>query len=139
MVKVKAHASMQDVTDGRITVWERRANNAIDRYAKEGAKCHRVPEEVLLEMKAYHLLAKQAGRWAGEAHVAAEKIRRAQLAAAGPQPKKRPRCRKRALSMPRKRKRITREHFEEPPGRLCPPPPHRQYVNPMTLFGHRLF
>ena len=74
MVKVKAHTTLQDVAEGRITAWERRANGEIDGLAKKGAQVHKVPASVLLEIKAFNSLAMQAARWAGEAHVAAEKF-----------------------------------------------------------------
>ena len=60
---------MQDVDAGRATMWERAGNSLADGFAKKGASAHAVPDQVAAEFVGLASLAKQASRWAAEAHV----------------------------------------------------------------------
>ncbi len=68
--KTKAHTTVEDVDRGITTHWERKANAAADKYAKQGASLHAVPEPDRWLWYALDLIAKEAARWAGslEAH-----------------------------------------------------------------------
>ena len=47
VIKVKAHTTEEDVTNGLITVVERRANHLVDVLAKRGAGLIWLPKEVV--------------------------------------------------------------------------------------------
>ena len=134
MRKVKAHASMMDVHNGLITHWERRGNHGIDAYAKEGASYHRVPQEDFDQMAAFALIAKQAARWAAEAHVASERLR----TPSEHRKRKQPLTRRRAAMRRKVRVMDGRLPDELPPTQLRLPPAHAKYVEPMELFQHTL-
>ena len=68
-VKVNGHATEADVQAGRSTLLFRHGNNFADVFAKEGADTRKPPLHVAKTYLARSSLAKQALRWAAEAHV----------------------------------------------------------------------
>eukprot|EP00959_Pyramimonas_sp_CCMP1952_P245451 5130198-Pyramimonas_sp.AAC.1 len=63
--KTKAHCSEADVTRGRTTAWERKANAIADALAKRGAGLHPSVEQAAREMAGLKLLGWEVGQWAG--------------------------------------------------------------------------
>ena len=68
-VKVKGHATMRDVEAGRSSHLFTRGNDNAVLCAKKGAATHKPAFRVAKTMVACASLAKQAARWAAEAHV----------------------------------------------------------------------
>ena len=80
LAKTKAHATEQDVLLGRTTWWQKRGNDAADRFARLGAEVHGVTARQEQQVRACMDVAKQAARWAGtqEAHLASREFRDSQ-------------------------------------------------------------
>ena len=68
-VKVKGHATLRDVEDGRTSHLFKKGNDLADTFAKKGADTHKPAFRVAKTFAACASLAKQAARWAAEAHV----------------------------------------------------------------------
>ena len=68
-VKVKGHATERDVEVGRTFHLFKRGNDLADTFAKKGADIHKPAFRVAKTVVACASLAKQAARWAAEAHV----------------------------------------------------------------------
>ena len=68
-VKVKGHATERDVEAGRTSNLCKRGNDLADTFAKKGADTHKPAFRVAKTVVACASLAKQAARWAAEAHV----------------------------------------------------------------------
>ena len=68
-VKVKGHATERDVEAGRTSHLCKRGNDLADTFAKKGADTHKPAFRVAKTVVACASLAKQAARWAAEAHV----------------------------------------------------------------------
>ena len=68
-----SHTAVTDVgvstlSDGKtLTAYDRRGNEEADRLAKKAAAQHRVPEHIRMRMAAEMEIAKQLGRWIGQA------------------------------------------------------------------------
>ena len=68
-VKVKGHATESDVEAGRTSHLFKKGNDFADTFAKKGADTHKPAFRVAKTVVACASLAKQAARWAAEAHV----------------------------------------------------------------------
>ena len=68
-VKVKGHATQRDVEAGRTSHLCKKGNDLADSFAKKGADTHKPAFRVAKSFVACASLAKQAARWAAEAHV----------------------------------------------------------------------
>ena len=68
-VKVKGHATQRDVEAGRTSHLFKRGNDCADTFAKKGADTQNSAFRVAKTVVACASLAKQAARWAAEAHV----------------------------------------------------------------------
>ena len=64
--KTLAHATDNDIEQGKSTHWERAANGHADRLAKLGAADHVLPQETVDSFLGLAQLVKEAARWAGE-------------------------------------------------------------------------
>ena len=68
-VKVNGHSTERDVEVGRISHLCKKGNDLADSFAKKGADTHKPAFRVAKTVVACASLAKQAARWAAEAHV----------------------------------------------------------------------
>ena len=65
LAKTKAHATEQDVLLGKTTWWQKRGNDAADKFAKMGAQVHGVSALHEQQVGACMDVVRQAARWAG--------------------------------------------------------------------------
>ena len=75
VAKTLGHATWHDVDAGRCTVRQKKGNGHADRWAKAGAKIHRVDAARRSYMAGCGELQVAALRWVGEAHVLVQKRR----------------------------------------------------------------
>ena len=60
---VKAHATGEDVAQGKVAWWQKVGNDAADYWAKAGARLHPLSDQDILEHKILHTFAKALGRY----------------------------------------------------------------------------
>ena len=68
--KTLAHATDADIEAGRSSYWQRRGNEAADKFAKLGAACHPLSQEDVWRYHGLRLLVSEAARWAGQQEAA---------------------------------------------------------------------
>ena len=135
-IKVQAHATQRDVEAGRTSHLFNGGNDCADIFAKKGADTHKPAFRVAKTVVACASLAKQAARWAAEAHVLLRFRGWSDTRAAAP------RARTRRLRARIKRKR--KERAAQASGQVCdwlsPIVPSRSsqdsHLDPRSFQGH---
>ena len=74
---------MNDVREGKTTMWEKRANDSADQYAKMGASKHSLTEADVDLYRGFKSLAREAARWSGALEVHLQTVGKTRLDTVG--------------------------------------------------------